>query len=135
MTPKSNSLYVLGAIVLIGFLMWFLGRQPSPSALEKEVSNNQEAEEVFDLGRDVTDALFTCDDRKAIGANFFEKGVVLNLSDGRTIQLPLAISASGVRYANSNESFVFWNKGDVAFIEESGQTTFANCREVQAEIE
>jgi membrane-bound inhibitor of C-type lysozyme len=37
------------------------------------------------------------------------------------------VSGSGARYANSNESFVFWNKGNTAFIEENGKTTYSNC--------
>src|SRR5581483_12293852 len=35
--------------------------------------------------------------------------------------------ASGARYANADESFIFWNKGTTAFITENGQTTYANC--------
>jgi membrane-bound inhibitor of C-type lysozyme len=30
------------------------------------------------------------------------------------------MSGSGARYANADESFVFWNKGDTAFITEGG---------------
>jgi len=41
--------------------------------------------------------------------------------------LPQARSGSGARYANGDESFVFWNKGDTAFIEEDGKTTYADC--------
>ena len=38
-----------------------------------------------------------------------------------------AISASGARYANTDESFVFWNKGNTAFIEENQKITFKDC--------
>ena len=38
-----------------------------------------------------------------------------------------AISASGARYANTDESFVFWTKGNTAFIEENHKTTFKDC--------
>jgi membrane-bound inhibitor of C-type lysozyme len=41
--------------------------------------------------------------------------------------LSQVVSASGARYANADESFVFWNKGDGAFIEEQGTTTYADC--------
>ena len=62
------------------------------------------------------------------GAPVPRGSVVLTLSDGRTLTLPQAISASGARYANQSESFVFWNKGDTAFITEgTSTTTYADC--------
>ena len=42
--------------------------------------------------------------------------------------LPQARSASGARYANADQSFVFWNKGETAFIEENGQPSYSGCR-------
>jgi membrane-bound inhibitor of C-type lysozyme len=74
-------------------------------------------------------ATFNCREGKTIKAEFAKEKVNLLLSDGRKIELPQAISASGARYANSDESFVFWNKGNTAFIEEKGTTTFTNCIE------
>jgi membrane-bound inhibitor of C-type lysozyme len=53
--------------------------------------------------------------------------VELTLSDGRTLALPQVMSASGARYANHDESFVFWNKGRTAFVEEAGQQTYNGC--------
>ena len=43
------------------------------------------------------------------------------------VALPQARSASGARYANANESVVFWNKGDTAFIDENGKSTYSGC--------
>jgi membrane-bound inhibitor of C-type lysozyme/putative hemolysin len=75
-------------------------------------------------------ASFRCDAGKTIEA-LFTKGapsnVKLVLSDGRRMLLPQAMSASGARYANKSETFVFWNKGDSAFIEENGKTTYQGC--------
>jgi len=55
--------------------------------------------------------------------------VDLKLSDGRALKLPQVISGSGARYANEDESFVFWNKGDTAFVTEGadGKMTFKDC--------
>jgi membrane-bound inhibitor of C-type lysozyme len=53
--------------------------------------------------------------------------VRLALSDGRKVTLPQAMSGSGARYANADESIVFWNKGNTAFIEEKGKTTYEGC--------
>ena len=75
-------------------------------------------------------AHFSCTGNKAIDATFVDgdpAGVRLVLSDGRTFSLPQALSASGARYANVDESVVFWNKGDTAFIAEGGKTTYAGC--------
>jgi membrane-bound inhibitor of C-type lysozyme len=75
-------------------------------------------------------ASFTCADGKAIDATFDngpQPRVSLSLSDGRHLVLPQARSASGARYANAEESFVFWNKGETAFIEEHGRTTYGDC--------
>lgn len=73
---------------------------------------------------------FTCKDNKSISATFYPSNdthVDLILSDGRKITLPRAISASGARYANANESIVFWNKGSTAFITEGTSTTYTEC--------
>lgn len=75
-------------------------------------------------------ALFTCDAGKTIAAVFHngpQSSVELTLSDGRKLKLPQVLSGSGARYANDNESVVFWNKGDTAFIEENGKTTYSGC--------
>jgi membrane-bound inhibitor of C-type lysozyme len=75
-------------------------------------------------------AHFECDDGKSIDAAFdngAKPGVHLSLSDGRRWVLPQARSASGARYANADESIVFWNKGDTAFVEENGAATYQGC--------
>ena len=75
----------------------------------------------------ITSAFFVCDDQKTINAVFFSGKAELSLSDERNLILFQAISASGARYSNEDESFVFWNKGNTAFIEENGIQTFNNC--------
>src|SRR5581483_1288617 len=51
------------------------------------------------------------------------------LSDGRVMHLNQTISADGTRYANQDESFVFWSKGNEALVLENGNpsTAYANC--------
>ncbi len=77
--------------------------------------------------KDIIKATFNCKEDKFITAEFSKEKVNLVLSDGRNVELPQALSASGARYANANESFVFWNKGDTAFIEENNKMTFTDC--------
>jgi membrane-bound inhibitor of C-type lysozyme len=54
---------------------------------------------------------------------------VVQLSDGRKFSLPQTLSGSGIRYADSSGTFVFWSKGDTAFVEEGpDQTvTYRDC--------
>jgi len=76
-------------------------------------------------------AFFACDAGKTMSAVFTngtQSSVKLTLSDGRKLSVPQAMSGSGARYANSDESFVFWNKGNTAFIEENGKVTYSKCR-------
>ncbi|MEY3288427.1 MAG: hypothetical protein RLZZ419_669 [Pseudomonadota bacterium] len=75
----------------------------------------------------VTAATFSCAEKKTIQALFFEDKAELTLSDGRHLLLLHAISASGARYTNTDESLVFWNKGNTAFIEEGNNSTFKDC--------
>ncbi len=96
-----------------------------------------------------TTVSYMCADNKSLTATYIEKAgvaptvgpngepvptgsVALSLSDGRAISLPQTISGSGIRYANTNETFVFWSKGNGAFIEEgataaSTTQTYAGC--------
>lgn len=77
----------------------------------------------------IATAKFDCADSKSIEATFYADKVDLKLSDGRSMTLPQVMSGSGARYANADESFVFWNKGDTAFVTEGSDETltFKNC--------
>ena len=93
----------------------------------------------------VGQATYTCSGGKTITASFFDLqnppkqlpdamptptgSALVVLSDGRSMTLPQTISGSGVRYANADESFVFWNKGNTAFIEEGSNQdqTYTGC--------
>lgn len=37
------------------------------------------------------------------------------------------IAGSGIRYANADETIVFWSKGETAFMMEKSETTFKDC--------
>jgi len=77
----------------------------------------------------ISAATFKCADGKSIDATFYDDSVELKLSDGRALKVPQVISGSGARYANEDESFVFWNKGDTAFVTEGAddKMTFKDC--------
>ena len=79
----------------------------------------------------ISTVTFTCKDNKSIEASFYSEKVDLKLSDGRTMSLPQTMSGSGIRYANADETMVFWSKGNTAFITEGKDAdappTFADC--------
>jgi len=79
----------------------------------------------------IATATYFCKDNKFISGTFRDNKVDLVLSDRRLLSLSQVISASGARYANLNESFVFWNKGNTAFITEDGEQTFSDCATVE----
>ncbi|WP_421998139.1 MliC family protein [Reyranella sp.] len=86
---------------------------------------------------------YACAQGKALTASYFDGPtrtaadgrpipggrVELVLPDGRSLSLPQTLSGSGIRYANADQSFVFWSKGDSAFVEEGPQATmtFRDC--------
>ena len=86
---------------------------------------------------------YQCPQNKTIVADFYDGKssvgpdgrpipggrAVVQLSDGRKFSLPQTVSGSGVRYADSSGTFVFWTKGDTAFVEEgANQTvTYRDC--------
>jgi membrane-bound inhibitor of C-type lysozyme len=76
-------------------------------------------------------ASFACAQGRTLRAVFDNRlppRVRLYLSDGRQITLLQTLSGSGARYANRDESLVFWNKGRTAIVREHGNLTYAECR-------
>lgn len=116
MKDKIIALGVICILIVFGVWYTFYGKPA------QQISQNDKT------------VVFMCDASKSITATFHlpsDTNVSLVLSDGRNMDVPHAISASGARYANADESFVFWNKGDTAFVIEgigsNSTTTFTNC--------
>lgn len=132
---KKNLVLILLAIIIIagvGIGIWYTAQgKKSSSALPAQPP--------------VAQATYICNGDKTIEATFFkgesksiEPGqppiltgsVKLVLSDGQKMDLSQTISADGGRYANSAESFVFWNKGDGALVLENGvENNYKGCVE------
>ncbi|MFA5876973.1 MAG: MliC family protein [Candidatus Paceibacterota bacterium] len=72
-------------------------------------------------------AMYQCRDGKSVYAVYVEGAVKLELSDLRARTLPQTVAGSGARYATLNGGFVFWSKGDTAFIQENNILTFTDC--------
>lgn len=90
-------------------------------------------------------AMYMCDNDKTITAAYFAGQpstapqspnqmptptgtVALTFNDGSTMNLNQTISADGGRYANADESFVFWDKGNGAMVLQNGmQKDYTGC--------
>lgn len=114
-------------IVLLGiitvFAIYLVIRGDKPITTDSASSISQAPDEKIT-------AEFTCSNSESIKAEFVNgenSYVNLSLSDGRTLTLSSAVSADGARYANTDESIVFWNVGDTATLQEDGVTTYDNC--------
>lgn len=79
----------------------------------------------------ISEVKYSCAGDKTIDATYYADKVDLVLSDGRSMSLPQTMSGSGIRYANGDESFVFWSKGKTAFATEgeAEKPTYADCVE------
>lgn len=124
----KNSILAIVTLAIVGFTIWFWSNKI-----------DVKSEPQF-----VADAYYVCDAGKQIKAKYYEgeetavqagerplpSGKVdLELDDGRKISLHQTISGSGIRYASSDELFVFWSKGSQAFITEDNKETYFNCLE------
>jgi membrane-bound inhibitor of C-type lysozyme len=81
----------------------------------------------FILGEPINKATFVCEGGEKLYVEFFERMAHVERAHAKSIYLPQTISASGARYANKDESLVFWNKGDSAFLQQNGQNLYDGC--------
>ncbi|MFA6252152.1 MAG: MliC family protein [Candidatus Paceibacterota bacterium] len=91
----------------------------------------------------VAQVTYICNDNKTINATYYKGetktvkpgeqpiqtgSVNIVLSDGRALNLLQTISADGSRYANSDETFVFWGKGNGALVLENNiEKNYIGC--------
>lgn len=109
------------------------------------VTQHTSSEDLLSSRTLVATDTYTCDSNKAITAAYYDGkdapepeagqppvptgSVDVSLEKGATTTLMQTISGSGVRYANADESFVFWNKGNTALImrNNSMDLNYSNC--------
>jgi membrane-bound inhibitor of C-type lysozyme len=74
---------------------------------------------------------YECDGSKNIEVRYQDKIVNIVLNDKRKFTLKQTLSASGIRFANKDESVIFWSKGTSAFLEENNNVTYEQCKRRQ----
>jgi len=72
-------------------------------------------------------ATFQCEAGKWIDAAINGAKVSLNLSDGRQLGLPAVYAATGMKFANTDNSFVFSDADNRVQIVENGSLTYSDC--------
>ncbi len=115
---KEVTRFSQAVAVVLFVVVFFLG-----FSLGRGFENN------FILGAPSNSAEFTCADEKVINVDFYENFVRLEMRVWEKVYLPQTISASGARYANREETVVFWNKGNTAFVTEGSpdNITYKDC--------
>jgi membrane-bound inhibitor of C-type lysozyme len=127
---KKTPIIIIILIILagIGIWMWYATSHVKESQLPVQIAQ----------------ATYICNDNKTIDATFYKGktqptvqpgqppiptgSVKIVLSDGRNLNLSQTISADGARYANSDESFVFWSVGNSALVLENNvEKSYIGC--------
>ncbi len=134
---------VLIVALVLGFSFVQQYEQVTSEQGAYESSAQQAALSLASSKKLITRVTYACRGQKTIDAAFYQGKEVpvkpgeppiptgsatLALSDGRHFNLPQTISADGARYANADESFVFWSKGDGALVLENNvEKNYTNC--------
>lgn len=123
-TRSSIALIIIILVAVAAYFAFFRAPAPAARTLTNSVS-------------------YACSGGKTIDAKYYEGkdtpgtadtppipggSAEITLSDGRTMTLAQTISADGVRYANADESFVFWSKGNGALVlENNEEKSYIGC--------
>ncbi|MDD5750727.1 MAG: MliC family protein [Candidatus Pacebacteria bacterium] len=137
---KTLITIIVIVLVIVGVGAWFVSERQKKGSDTVNQAGNQSIGQGYVL---ISQVNYVCDEDKTIEADYYEgpeapapqpgepptpRGrVEISLSDGRQMTLPQTISASGIRYANSDESVIFWSKGQGAFIVENEVQTYSEC--------
>lgn len=99
-------------IILLGYWIWRTAHhQPTPVVAPT-------------VEQTVSATFYDQTTGEATQATFGDRSVTFTNAKLGTMTLPQTISADGGRYANADESIVFWNKGDSVFITQNGVIVF-----------
>src|SRR5690606_22118952 len=89
----------------------------------------------------IATVLYSCDEGRTLSVAYYGSAsaatgtVDVALDGGATTTLIQTVSASGIRYANTDESFVFWSKGKEALVMRNNvmDLEYANCTDVASQ--
>jgi membrane-bound inhibitor of C-type lysozyme len=131
---KKSHILTIFTIIVLAIIVYVVSQNHTPTTPSPEVVVPTPASQVA----------YACDSGKTIQATYYQGestpstspdqppvpggSVALTLSDGRSMTLAQTLSADGSRYANPDESFVFWSKGNGALVlENNQQKSYIGC--------
>ncbi len=120
MNPRTTFISAIVVVAIILFALVY--SRPTQKVVKQEPLAS--VSYICNAGKTIAAVYYKGDSKPAPSADLPPTpggNVVLTLSDGRTMTLPQTISADGGRYANADESFVFWSKGNGALVLENNQ--------------
>ena len=123
---------IIVVFIIIGVIIFFGIHRPAnaPSSTDMTAVTASTSASTEVSATSTQTYSYSCDNDKSITVTFHlpqDDFTNVNLSDGRHLILGHVISADGARYANANESIVFWTKGVTAFVQEASTTTYSGC--------
>jgi|SRR3989344_2923141 len=116
MTKKTTIFLVV--LIVIGTILFF---------------NRAGIESSLKVAPVFSESSYVCSGDTWLDAQFGDRQVTINLSDGRGFTLEQKMSASGSKYGNEGNAVVFWTKDNEAFVEEGGTQTYTRCISTSAE--
>lgn len=139
---KKTIIIILAAMIVLFVAIIYSFKEPQEPIIEKGEVLLPKASPGQSKSL-IAEASYSCDDGKTVKASFYKGETIevkpgdppvptgsakIVLSDGRNFDLAQTISADGGRYANADESFVFWIKGDGAIVLENGaEKDYTRC--------
>lgn len=133
-SSKVKMIVLAAAVVIIAIGAVYFFKENSmtqeTSSTSTKITQAPSPTPTHSMGGEVITASYTCAEGKIFDAKFnndTDMSADVTLSDGTTMNLVHTMSADGAKYANSDESFVLWTKGNTAFIEENGTRTYSDC--------
>ena len=136
---RSTVTTVLVVVILIGLclVLWMYRNTPPLSRFLGSAVVTTPVQ----TGQPQSTVAYSCDQNKVLVAQYYDGTssvaangmplpgghVVLTLNDGSMMNLAQTVSADGTRYANADESFIFWGKGNTAFVQQGDTQTYTGC--------
>lgn len=113
---KRMMVRLFGAVAVIGLMAACSGQPTMPTPAEAEAVND--AVEAADAGSQIN-VTWDCDGQM-IPVTFMDDAALIDLPDGTSVTLPIALSGSGARY--SDGSVTYWEHQGTAMIETPTQS-------------
>jgi len=131
--------YLAGAVLVVGIILGAVlyWRVPLPTPVKAPVPFAS-VSYACNGGKTIMAAYFSGESKPAKDPSMPPTpggSIALTLSDGRTMTLAQTLSADGIRYANADESFIFWGKGNGALVlEQNEEKSYIGCIAVAPEL-